>query len=255
MPRFDPNDYIDVQERINQFWTDHPNGAINTTVEYAKDYDHIIVKAAVWKERGDGIPDSTGIAGEERGPTGPNQTNWTENCETSAIGRALANMGYATSLKERPSRQEMEKVNRLSDQPTPQPQASGPSAAAYAQKYPPSEAQMKAIWAIGRKTLGMSEEELHQFAGVASLSELDKRGATALIDRLKALEADGGQDAPAPVSGGSGPITSWTEFYKEAKQFGVTNPEEYQRRVGKPLNMDDPNQALTDLKLVAQPPF
>ena len=56
---------------------------------------------------------STGWAEEIRGQGNVNRTSHVENCETSAIGRALANAGMAGSdYSKRPSREEMAKVQR-----------------------------------------------------------------------------------------------------------------------------------------------
>jgi hypothetical protein len=60
-------------------------------------------------------PQSTGFATEIEGTTPVNRANASENCETSSIGRALANLGFATKGK-RPSREEMEKVENLQGQ-------------------------------------------------------------------------------------------------------------------------------------------
>jgi hypothetical protein len=55
----------------------------------------------------------TGYAEEVRGAGNVNRTSHVENCETSAIGRALANCGMAGSdMSKRPSREEMSKVQR-----------------------------------------------------------------------------------------------------------------------------------------------
>jgi hypothetical protein len=55
----------------------------------------------------------TGYAEEVRGAGNVNRTSHVENCETSAIGRALANCGMAGSdMTKRPSREEMSKVQR-----------------------------------------------------------------------------------------------------------------------------------------------
>jgi hypothetical protein len=68
-----------------------------------------IVKAYLFKNAEDGVAWATGYAEETVTSRGVNQTSALENCETSAIGRALANAGYAAKGK-RPSREEMTKV-------------------------------------------------------------------------------------------------------------------------------------------------
>jgi hypothetical protein len=68
-----------------------------------------IVKAYLFKNAEDGVAWATGYAEETVTSRGVNQTSALENCETSAIGRALANAGYAPKGK-RPSREEMTKV-------------------------------------------------------------------------------------------------------------------------------------------------
>ena len=111
--RFNLEDYVDVQQRENRFWTEYPDGRIDTALMSLPDeFERVVFKASVYKHRDHAVPSATGWAAETAGTGGANQTSWHENCETSAIGRALANMGYATSGKDRPSRQEMEKANR-----------------------------------------------------------------------------------------------------------------------------------------------
>lgn len=60
---------------------------------------------------------STGWAEEHVTERGVNQTSHVENCETSAVGRALANFGFAGSdASKRASREEMTKVQRMGGQ-------------------------------------------------------------------------------------------------------------------------------------------
>jgi hypothetical protein len=59
---------------------------------------------------------TTGYAEETVSTRGVNSTSALENCETSAIGRALANAGYVTKGK-RPSREEMSKVKANEPKP------------------------------------------------------------------------------------------------------------------------------------------
>ena len=117
-----PKDYVDVQTRILQFWKDHPDGAIRTRLmSDPSDFTTCRYVAEVFKEATNASPDATGYAFEIAGTGMANKTSHEENCETSAIGRALANMGYATSGKDRPSREEMSKASAPAQQPSTPP--------------------------------------------------------------------------------------------------------------------------------------
>jgi hypothetical protein len=117
---FDLSNYETVEDRLARFWTDHPGGRIATDL-VAQDGDQVIFRAAIYFDASDPIPRATGYAEELRGSSPVNKTSHLENCETSAIGRALANCGYATRGK-RPSREEMGKVERYASEPN-RPQA------------------------------------------------------------------------------------------------------------------------------------
>ena len=105
---FNLEDYETVEERLAKFWKDHPDGQIHTEViEHAS--SRFIVKASIYRTEADARPWTTGVAEETVQGRGVNATSALENCETSAIGRALANAGYATKGK-RASREEMNKV-------------------------------------------------------------------------------------------------------------------------------------------------
>lgn len=105
---FNLEDYETVEERLIKYWKDNPNGRIFTKVlEFSA--SRFIVEAAVYRSMEDLHPWATGLAEETVQGRGVNATSALENCETSAIGRALANAGYATKGK-RASREEMGKV-------------------------------------------------------------------------------------------------------------------------------------------------
>ena len=104
---FNLDDYETVEERLIKFWKDHAEGRIITTL-LSGTSSQFIVRAKLYKDGSDTIW-TTGLAEETVQGRGVNSTNALENCETSAIGRALANAGYATKGK-RASRSEMSKV-------------------------------------------------------------------------------------------------------------------------------------------------
>jgi hypothetical protein len=161
---FDLSTYATVEERLALFWAAHPNGRIHTEIVRMDD-TAILFRAAVYRDAGDHYPTAVGHAFEERSERGVNATSHVENAETSAAGRALANWIYAAG--KRPSREEMQKVERMGGQPVP----AGDSAA--------TPAQVKMLRAL-------------KFAG--DPTALTKRQASAEIDRLKEAASD--QEAP-----------------------------------------------------------
>ena len=105
---FNLADYETVEVRLEKFIKDYPDFRISTEMELCEK-DRYIVKAYLFKTAGDSVAWTTGYAEEKITDRGVNSTSALENCETSAIGRALANAGYAAKGK-RPSREEMTKV-------------------------------------------------------------------------------------------------------------------------------------------------
>jgi hypothetical protein len=105
---FNLEDYETVEERLIKFWKDHPDGRIDTKLVEAST-TRFIVQAYIYRTEVDQYPWAAGLAEETISGRGVNATSALENCETSAIGRALASAGYATKGK-RPSREEMGKV-------------------------------------------------------------------------------------------------------------------------------------------------
>lgn len=108
---FNLNDYETVEDRLVRFWAEHGPGARVETTMMQYDGDSCIFRAEIYFKNSETVPTATGYAHEIRSDRGVNATSFVENCETSAIGRALANCGYATHGK-RPSREEMSKVSR-----------------------------------------------------------------------------------------------------------------------------------------------
>jgi len=83
-------EYMTVAERINDFRNEHKEWTIDT--DLISNADLIVIKATIHNEAGHQV--GSGYAEEERGSTNINKTSAVENCETSAIGRALASCGY-----------------------------------------------------------------------------------------------------------------------------------------------------------------
>lgn len=83
--------YAEVPQRINAFRSVYPNGRILT--ELVKDENGVCVfKASVFDEDGNLL--GTGHAYEKENGSFINKTSYIENCETSAVGRALGMCGF-----------------------------------------------------------------------------------------------------------------------------------------------------------------
>src|SRR5215510_3356700 len=122
------DDYEPVEDRLAQFWADFPEGRVWTELKTEAQLpgEVIVVWSALYRTEQSENPFATGLAHQRllgEPPSGkygkPNESSpeWTspyEVCETSAIGRALANGGYATKGK-RATRDEMEKADSANE--------------------------------------------------------------------------------------------------------------------------------------------
>ena len=83
-------DYAQVNDRIKAFRELCPNGTITTDIiELANGV--VTMKATVYDEEGKIL--GTGLAQEKESSSYINKTSYIENCETSAVGRALGFAG------------------------------------------------------------------------------------------------------------------------------------------------------------------
>ena len=105
---FNINDYETVEVRLGKFIADYPDFMVHTELVQATE-TRFIVLAKIYRTCADTYPFATGLAYEIVSDRGVNSTSALENAETSAIGRSLANAGYAAKGK-RPSQSEMAKV-------------------------------------------------------------------------------------------------------------------------------------------------
>lgn len=87
-------EYETVASRVSRFRETHKTFGIVTKI-VSNDENVIVMKAAI-KDENERVM-ATGYAEEVRGKGNINQTSALENCETSAIGRALAAFGYTGS--------------------------------------------------------------------------------------------------------------------------------------------------------------
>ena len=107
---FNADQYATVADRIELFYSRFPEGRINTELVERRDGE-ITFKALVYRTCAETLAAATGWASEREGDGDINTVACLENTETSAVGRALANLGFTASTR-RPSREEMEKAAR-----------------------------------------------------------------------------------------------------------------------------------------------
>ena len=169
---FNLDDYEPVASRLDRFLKAHPDARVITDlVHYLADI--AVFKAELWL---DGEIIATGWAEEIRGQGNVNKTSHLENCETGAVGRALANAGLSGSdFTKRPSREEMGKVQRMTE--------SGNGTITESSNLA-SEKQQNMIRAVCKS---MGKVPPH------NLQAMTKREASAYIDTLKSGET------PAPT--------------------------------------------------------
>src|SRR5881397_2602356 len=109
---FDLASYAPVAERITLFYETFPRGRIISELVSRTEKD-VVFRALVYRDASDAEAAATGWAAEREGDGEINRVACLENTETSAVGRALANLGFTASSR-RPSREEMEKARRMS---------------------------------------------------------------------------------------------------------------------------------------------
>lgn len=181
-------EYAEVNQRVKAFRTLYPEGFITTEI-LCREGGLCIIKATVgYYADGKSVILATGTAYEKEGSSQINRTSYIENCETSAVGRALgmAGFGIDTSIA---SADEMN--NALLQQNTSDVQKPV-QAAPHVQK--PVQAEQAAPYDILQETAADSElrlKWLEKYGEKALDASCRKRFGTGFaqtpIDKIKAV--------------------------------------------------------------------
>ena len=184
---FNLDDYEPVAARLDRWLADKLAGYNASTNDYPRvltrmvsepGADICVMRAELWLGE---MLISTGYAEEVRGSGNVNRTSHVENCETSAIGRALANCGMAGSdMTKRPSREEMSKVQRTSNGPAVE-RGTDPKMPSVTITQPAGLASEKQVYFAASFYKKADREVPKQW-----LATLNKSEISALIDDLKA---------------------------------------------------------------------
>ena len=105
--------YVEVNERIKYFRENYKGWSLESDL-LSLDNGVCVIKATIRDENG--VIKANGLAYEKENSTFINKTSYIENCETSAWGRALGNLGIGidTSIA---SAEEV--INAVNNQPKP----------------------------------------------------------------------------------------------------------------------------------------
>jgi len=113
MPKFDPNQYEPVEERLARAVADYPDLRIITDCVIPGVDGKWLFKATIYLSDGDqaaNLPKATGWASETEG--GAQSDFKAELGETSSIGRCLANFGYTGNKKSKTARMTREEAQK-----------------------------------------------------------------------------------------------------------------------------------------------
>ncbi len=193
-------EYMTVAERINLLLSQGEVTrfySLNTDIVEINDA-YCVIKATLTlgpNLSGCTSPNFTGHAMEEKGNKGVNKTSHVENCETSAIGRALAAAGFHGS--EYASADELvEALNKQSDKfavttnskPSEPEKISGVKASAKAAGFKGSYYDFLNQCSVEKATVGEAQyRSILSELGVSKANQIDKGNKVAQIDILKKL--------------------------------------------------------------------
>lgn len=181
-------DYVMVNERIKAFKELYPDYAIVTEIEHLGD-GMCVIKAMVMDAEGN--PKATGHAYEKEGSSPINKTSYIENCETSAVGRALGFMGIGidTSIC---SAEEL--AIAISQQETPEQIAERklngeavelPTGEDFAKAMKSASTQQITMIKTICERIGQPTDNICKKYKVKELGDLSPEQATEIIEKLK----------------------------------------------------------------------
>ena len=170
-------EYIEVNQRVKAFRMLFPNGRISTEL-ISLENGVCIFRASAMDEEGNLL--GTGTAYEKEGSTFINKTSYIENCETSAVGRALAMCGIGIDASIA-SKEEVENAKLNQDKPKQE---------ANAQDQAIDEAKAKARVIAYMNNGRWSQEKINSFCagyGVKNPSELTYENCVSYIEYVEKL--------------------------------------------------------------------
>ena len=173
-------DYAEVPQRIKAFRSLFPNGAIETSI-ISNDNQMVVMKATVRDEEGHILGE--GHAYEKESSSFINKTSYIENCETSAVGRALGMCGFGIDTSVASYEEVANAINNQDRMKAEKAMETTPKTEEEARKKC-SEAQANFVEKLVAEKHIDKETYLKQLK-VKSFADLTSAQASAIINKLK----------------------------------------------------------------------
>ena len=113
-------DYVEVNERLKFFRSEKKYEGYSLESEVISLENGVITIKAIIKD-GNGVVKATGLAQEKESSSFINKTSFVENCETSAWGRALGNLGIGIDTSVASANEVINAIQNQKTDPEPKP--------------------------------------------------------------------------------------------------------------------------------------
>lgn len=165
--------YVEVNQRIKAFRMLQPNGSIVTEL-LSDDGERCVFRATV--SDANGMVLGTGTAFEMKGSSFINKTSYIENCETSAVGRALAMCGIGIDVSIASAEEVQNAINNQQEIPKEEMMQE-------------VEARAKVIGYVNKVKMPKENiEKLCKHFGVKSLNELNLKQCNEYLKMIEEKE-------------------------------------------------------------------
>ena len=163
MAKFNLEDYVTVEERVQAFRKKYPNGRLTADlVATNDDLTNVIVKTEVYDDKGNLL--GSDLAQEEKGKNGfANEYSWVENATTSSFGRSLFNAGFAKKNEKKATKEEMQKVITKDEEAKVEPKK---KEVAQETGKPPSKANANQLNAV-ISNFNLHDDVVKKYKGIA----------------------------------------------------------------------------------------
>lgn len=174
-------EYAEVNQRIKAFRMVYPEGFIDTNMISCENGVCIIRAEVGFFENGQTHILGVGTAYEKENSTFINKTSYIENCETSAVGRALGMAGYGIDVSVASAEEVINAINNQNDKKMVES----------VQAKPIDEIKIKIINdAVGKVITADQLKKTLAHYKVKAIAELNEAQACEVINRIKELKGE-----------------------------------------------------------------